>query len=86
LTPEGIVTVNLFGKNSSYDNSLDKIIQVFGEDAVWAFEPTKEGNIIVLAQRTPYHPEHDVLLTQAKMIEERFKLPATTWLTIFKPV
>jgi spermidine synthase len=86
LTVDGTMAVNLFGKNSNYKNSLDKMIQVFGKDALWTFEPTKEGNIIVLAQRTPYHPEHDVLLTQAKMIEERFGLPATKWLTIFKPV
>src|SRR6516225_1495101 len=51
LTEDGCMTVNLFGRSSSYERSLEKIAAAFGQDAVWAFRPTREGNTIVLAQR-----------------------------------
>jgi spermidine synthase len=51
LSPQGVMTVNLFGRSSSYPASVEKICAAFGEDAVWAFKPTREGNAIVLAQR-----------------------------------
>jgi spermidine synthase len=53
LTEDGCMTVNLFGRSSSYERSLEKIAAAFGADAVWAFKPTREGNTVVLAQRTP---------------------------------
>jgi spermidine synthase len=56
LTDVGCMTVNLFGRASSYERSLDKISAAFGEGAVWAFKPTREGNTVVLAQRTPVRP------------------------------
>jgi spermidine synthase len=86
LTPEGCMTVNLFGRSSSYERSLEKIAQVFREDAVWAFKPTREGNTIVLAQRTPQHPSRDALQTQAEAIEKKFGWPAVKWLKVFKPL
>jgi spermidine synthase len=36
LTEDGVMTVNLFGRTSSYQASLDKISAAFGADAVWA--------------------------------------------------
>ena len=57
LTPEGCMTVNLFGRASSFDRSVEKISAAFGADAVWAFKPTREGNTVVLAQRTPDSPQ-----------------------------
>src|ERR1035437_5927976 len=51
LTPEGSMTVNLFGRASSFARSVEKISAAFGADAVWAFKPTREGNTVVLAQR-----------------------------------
>lgn len=56
LTEEGCMTVNLFGRSSSFDNSVDKIAEAFGEDAIWAFKSTREGNTVVMAQRTPAAP------------------------------
>jgi hypothetical protein len=56
LTEDGCMTVNLFGRSSSYERSLAKMAAAFGEDAVWAFKPTREGNTVVLAQRTPPAP------------------------------
>ena len=86
LTDEGTMAVNLFGRTSSYEKSLAKMAEAFGENALWAFKPTREGNTVVLAQRTPSRPKRDALLTQAEAIENRFGLPATKWLRVFKPL
>ena len=86
LTPQGCMTVNLFGRSSSYAESVEKICAAFGEDAVWAFKPTREGNAIVLAQRTPSRPSRDALLETASAIEDKWGLPAPKWPKVFKPV
>jgi spermidine synthase len=31
----------------------EDLLAAFGAEAVWAFKPTREGNTVVLAQRTP---------------------------------
>ncbi|MGH8035550.1 MAG: hypothetical protein ACREO9_10015, partial [Lysobacterales bacterium] len=36
LTDEGVMTVNLFGRDSSYVQSLTKIAEAFGPESVWA--------------------------------------------------
>ena len=86
LSPQACMTVNLFGRSSSFDESLEKICTAFGEEAVWAFKPTREGNTIVLAQRTPQRPKRDQLMEAAERIEAKWGLPATKWLKVFKPV
>ena len=86
LSPNACMTVNLFGRSSSYEESLQKIAAAFGEDAVWAFKPTREGNTIVLAQRTPSRPKREQLVAAAERIEAKWGLPATKWLRVFKPV
>jgi spermidine synthase len=86
LTPQGCMVVNLFGRSSSYDKSLAHITQAFGEQAVWAFKPTKEGNTVVLAQAQVQRPERDILQTRAEAIQARFGLPAPLWLKVLKPV
>lgn len=86
LTEDGCMTVNLFGRASSYERSLDKIRQAFGPDALWAFKPTREGNTVVLAQRTPSRPGRAALLERAEGVQSRWGLPATKWLRVFRPV
>jgi len=86
LAENGVMTVNLFGRNASYEKSLAKIAEAFGPQALWAFRPTKEGNTVVLAQREPTRPERADLLTRAADIESRWGLPAKKWLRLFKPV
>ncbi|MBA3593019.1 MAG: spermidine synthase [Pseudomonadota bacterium] len=86
LSEDGLMTVNLFGRDSSYLRSLEKIAEAFGPESVWAFKPTREGNTIVLAQREPTRPERGELVQQADAIESRFGLPAKKWLRLFKPV
>jgi len=86
LTEEGCMTVNLFGRSASYERSLEKIATAFGEDALWAFKPTREGNTVVLAQREASRPKRAELLERAQAIESRWQLPASKWLRVFKPV
>jgi spermidine synthase len=84
LTEDGVMTVNLFGRSSSFQSSLDKISQAFGADAVWAFKPTREGNTIVLAQRAATKPKREQLTARAEVVQAKWGLPATKWLRVFK--
>jgi spermidine synthase len=86
LSEDGSMTVNLFGRSSSYEKSLQSMASAFGEDALWAFKPTREGNTVVLAQRTPTRPKRAELLARAEAIQARWELPAPKWLRVFKPV
>ncbi|RYX88352.1 MAG: spermidine synthase [Comamonadaceae bacterium] len=86
LTEDGCMTVNLFGRSSSYTLSLQKISKAFGEDAVWAFKPTREGNTIILAQRTATRPKRTELAERAENIQTQWGLPAPKWLRVFKPI
>jgi len=53
---------------------------------VWAFKPTREGNTVVLAQRTPSRPRREVLAARADVIQARWGLPAAKWVRVFKPM
>ncbi len=86
LTEDGAMTVNLFGRSSSYERSLAKIAAAFGAPAVWAFKPTREGNTVVLAQRTPQRPTRVHLAAQAEVIQARWGLPASKWVRVFGPI
>ncbi len=86
LTEDGCMTVNLFGRASSYDRSVEKILEAFGAKAVWAFKPTREGNTVVLAQRAPSRPARAALIERAEVVQSRWGLPAVKWLRVFRPV
>ena len=86
LTEDGCMTVNLFGRSSSYERSLARIQAAFGSDAVWAFRPTREGNTVVLALRQPVQPLRGELAERAAVIESKWGLPARKWLRGLKPV
>lgn len=78
------MTVNLFGRSSSYERSLEQMAAAFGAEALWAFRPTREGNTVVLAQRTPQAPRREDLAARAQAIQTRWGLPAAKWLRVFK--
>ena len=80
------MTVNLFGRAASFERSLAKMAEAFGQEALWAFKPTREGNTVVLALRQAQRPPRDLLLTRAQEIETRWDLPASKWLRSFKPI
>lgn len=96
LSDEGVMTVNLFGRHASYEQSLSRIGAAFGRGdgttegaaagAVWAMRPTREGNTIVVGLRQPASPARDLLAERARIIETRWALPATKWLRLIKPV
>lgn len=86
LTEEGCMTVNLFGRSSSFARSVDRIAEAFGRDAIWAFKATREGNTVVLAQRTPSRPKRAELAARAEIIQTQWGLPAPKWLRGFKPI
>ncbi len=84
LTPSGSMTVNLFGRSSSYQRSLDKIASAFSSDAIWAFKATREGNTVVLALREAVRPARAVLAARAEFIQTQWGLPAIQWVRILK--
>jgi spermidine synthase len=86
LTDEGCMTVNLFGRSSSFQNSVDQIAVAFGMDAIWAFKSTREGNTVVMAQRTSSRPNRKLLSERAEIIGRDWGLPADKWVRGFKPV
>lgn len=86
LTETGSMTVNLFGRASSFERSLQSMAAAFGDKALWAFKPTREGNTVVLAQRNPSRPKRAELAERAEAIQARWDLPTTKWLRAFKPV
>lgn len=86
LTQDGCMTVNLFGRASSFARTVEKISAAFGADAVWAFKPTREGNTVVLAQRTHSRPTREALAARAQIIQTQWGLPAIKWVRVFKPV
>ena len=86
LTEDGCMTVNLFGRSSSYERSLGHIRSAFGAEAVWAFRPTREGNTVVLALRTPWQPARGELAARAEVVRTRWELPAHKWLRVLKSV
>jgi spermidine synthase len=86
LTDEGCMTVNLFGRTSSYAKSVDKIAAAFGRDAIWAFKSTREGNTVVMAQRIASRPKRTLQEERADFIKTQWGLPADKWVRVFKPV
>ena len=85
LADGGLMSVNLFGRDASFERSAKRIASVFGSTQVWSLQPTKEGNTIVLALKNAAMPERAVLAQRADTIEARFKLPARKWLRMIRP-
>ncbi|MCU0928353.1 MAG: spermidine synthase [Burkholderiaceae bacterium] len=85
LAEGGLATVNLFGRDASFERSVARIAHAFGADQVWHLRPTREGNTIVVAGRGVAVPPRRELLARAAAIEERFGLPARKWLRLVRP-
>ena len=90
----GVMTVNLFGRDASFERSAKRIAAAFGADNVWSLQPTKEGNTIVVAvcqdtakAAAPGNlPDRATLAARAENIETRFGLPARKWLRMIRPL
>ena len=82
------MSVNLFGRDSSFERSIARIAAVFGAEQVWSLQPTREGNTVVVAGRGVSVPAREVLLARADQIEQRFGplgLAARKWLRMVRP-
>jgi spermidine synthase len=82
----GIMTVNLFGRDASFERSFARIAAAFGRACVRTLKPTREGNTIVVAMKHVTVPERAVLARRAENIETRWKLPARKWLRMMRPL
>jgi len=84
----GVMSVNLFGRDASFHDSIARIAAAFGADQVWSLRPTREGNTVVVAGRGVVVPAREVLAARAAAIEARFGalgLPALKWLRMVRP-
>jgi len=84
----GVMGVNLFGRDASFDASIARITTAFGADQVWSLRPTREGNTVVVAGRAVTLPAREELATRAAHIEARFGalgLMARKWLRMVRP-
>lgn len=85
LAPSGVLSVNLFGRDASFDVSAERIAAAFGTERVIRLAPTKEGNTIVLALKSDTLPDRTELAARAENIETRLGLPARKWLRLLRP-
>jgi spermidine synthase len=88
LDDGGLLSVNLFGRDSSFETSIARIAAAFGTDQVWSLRPTREGNTVVVAGRGVVVPSREELTARAAAIETRFLalgLPARKWLRMVRP-
>lgn len=84
LADEGVMTVNLFGRDASFERSAARIARAFGADAVRSLRPTKEGNTVVVGLKGVAVPDRDTLAARAETIETRTALPARKWLRMMR--
>ena len=85
LADGGVMTVNLFGRDASFETSTARIAAAFGADGVLTLKPTREGNTVVLAMKHVTLPGRDELARRAENIETRWQLPARKWLRMMRP-
>jgi spermidine synthase len=86
LDEGGLMTVNLFGRDSSFGRSAARIARVFGLDQVWSLRPTREGNTVIVAARHVNVASREELTARATNIEARYGLPARKWLRMVRPL
>lgn len=84
LSSDGILVINLFGRNARFKESLARIKNVFGQQAVWYFKPTKEGNSIVLAHNNGKSnilskEQWENQIDKIKKLDKTNSLKAHTW-------
>jgi spermidine synthase len=85
LAPGGLMAVNLFGRDSSFERSVARVAAAFGADQVWQLAPTAEGNTILVAGRDVAVPDRETLTARAEVIEARYGLKARKWLRLVRP-
>lgn len=82
LDDGGVMSVNLFGRDASFERSAARIEAAFGPGRVAMLKPTTEGNTIVLAWKGFELPARDVLAARAETLQARHELPARKWVKL----
>ncbi|MCU6432810.1 methyltransferase domain-containing protein [Undibacterium sp. Jales W-56] len=77
LTPDGVLTVNLFGDHPSYARNLKALRYAFGQ--VLCLPQVHDGNVVAIALKTTVKPDFSVLSQRADSIKALSKLPAKSW-------
>jgi spermidine synthase len=88
LQEGGVMAVNLFGRDASFHDSIDRIAGVFGSEHTWSLRPTRQGNSVAVAGRGVVLPPREELLLRAAQLEQRFgrlKLLARQWPRMIRP-
>lgn len=85
LAADGVLTLNLFGRHASFEQTLQRLERVWGAAALWSLRPTREGNTVVVATRARPWPGRAERLARAAAIEARWGLPARKWLRLVRP-
>lgn len=86
LANGGVMSVNLFGRDASFERTTARVAAAFGQDQVWRMRATKEGNTVLIAGRGVVVPDRDTLTARAATIEDRYDLPARKWLRMIRPL
>lgn len=86
LAPQGVMSVNLFGRDVSFERSVQRIATAFEGEALWQLRPTREGNTVILGSRALPALPRGALAERAENIETRFGLPARKWLRMIKRI
>ncbi len=84
LGDDGVMTVNLFGRDASFERSAARIAAAFAPGRVMCLRPTREGNTIVIARRSTDWPSAEVLARRAERVETLTGLPARKWLRMLR--
>ena len=77
LTPDGILTVNLFGDHPSFAKNLKALRFAF--DMVLCLPQVHDGNVVALAFKSRLKLDFPNLLARAAEIKAATKLPAKSW-------
>ncbi len=84
LAPGGLMTVNLFGRDASFERSAARVAAAFGADQLWQLSPTVEGNTVLVAGHAVVVPDRETMTARAEIIESRFGLKARKWLRMVR--
>jgi spermidine synthase len=82
LTPQGIVTVNLFGDHPSYNKNYKAMRYAFAD--VMCLAPVHEGNVVAIAFKTQRELDFAALHERGKQITSATKLPTKSWVNGLK--
>ena len=86
LAHGGAMTVNVFGRDASFGKSAAHIVAAFGATQVFSMRPTREGNTVIVALKSTPLPDAATFVARAQHIESRYKLAATKWFPLIRPL